>query len=153
MQKEYLLIDMLGQYVALEVKWIQRLVRAVEVTKIFKASPLLYGVIDMHGELLPVFDLHQLLGLESREIALNDVMVVVQCKTMRVVLLCEGVEGVFLCEESRELEEEASFFPLQNTTLIHFRDSLVPVLNFQTIFENRLEELDVSTLKEAFIDE
>lgn len=73
---------------------VERVLRAVAVTPLPNAPAVVRGVIDVHGRVIPVVDLHARFGLPAREIALEDRLLVVSTPTRKVVLLVEQVAGV-----------------------------------------------------------
>lgn len=73
---------------------VERVLRAVAVTPLPNAPAVVRGVIDVHGGIIPVVDLHGRFGLSAREIALDDHLLVARTRTRKVALLVEQVAGV-----------------------------------------------------------
>jgi purine-binding chemotaxis protein CheW len=65
-----------------------------EVTAIAEAPTGILGVINLRGELLPVIDVHQLLGLPRPPFQLNDSMIVLESQTQRVGIIVSQVNDV-----------------------------------------------------------
>ena len=87
-----------GECFALHAEVVDRVVRAVEVTPVPEPPPFFTGVLDLHGDLLPVFDVRSRFGLEARETRLSDRFVVVKAGNRRLVVPVDEVVGVFAPE-------------------------------------------------------
>lgn len=87
-----------GRY-ALDVFAVRRVVRVVEVTPLPGAPHGVVGVVDVSGEVVPVFDLRVRFGLEPREVRLSDQLVVAAASRRTVALLVDGVEDVLEAQE------------------------------------------------------
>lgn len=79
---------------ALELGAVERVVRAVEVTPLPKAPPIVLGVINVHGRVLPVLDIRERFGLPRREIAPSDQFLITRAAARTVALLTDSVGGI-----------------------------------------------------------
>lgn len=82
-----------GQPYAIRLDQVDRVTAAVAVTPLPAAPAIVLGVIDLHGDILPVMDIRQRFGLEGRRPALHDALIVARTATRRVVMLVDRVEG------------------------------------------------------------
>ncbi len=73
---------------------VERVLRAVAVTPLPSAPAAVRGVIDVHGEIIPVVDLNLRFGLPAREIALDDHLLIARTRVRKVALLVEQIAGV-----------------------------------------------------------
>lgn len=71
--------------------------RAAALTPLPQAPPVVCGVINLWGDVLPVCDLRYRLGLERQPLRAHDHFLIVQTPQRRLVLLAESVEGVVTC--------------------------------------------------------
>ena len=85
---------------ALPVSDVVKVERAVEITPVPKAPPSVSGVIDFHGDIIPVLDLRKLLGLPPREIHLEDQFIITRTSQRLVVLVADSVAGVYDHDEN-----------------------------------------------------
>ncbi len=83
-----------GERFALPVSVVVRVLRAAAVTPVPDPPPLFSGVLDLHGEILPVFDVRSRFGLPARETRLADRFVVVTADGRRLVVPVDEVVGV-----------------------------------------------------------
>lgn len=83
-----------GQRFALPAAAVERVVRAVEVTPLPGAPPLVLGVVDVGGRVLPVLDLRGRLELPPRRLRVDDQLVIVDTGMRSVVLPIDEADGV-----------------------------------------------------------
>jgi Chemotaxis signal transduction protein len=79
---------------ALDVAAVERIVRAVEVTPVPDAPGYVRGLINVAGEIVPVIDIRQRLGLPIREVELSDRFILTNEDSRLRALLVDRVEGV-----------------------------------------------------------
>jgi purine-binding chemotaxis protein CheW len=82
-----------GRY-ALPLAAVERIVRAVEVTRLPSAPPIVLGAIDVQGRVLPVFNLRRRFGLPERDIDPADQFVIARSASRTVVLVVDAAQGV-----------------------------------------------------------
>ena len=82
------------QRYALSLAAVERIVRAVEVTFLPNAPPIVLGAVDVEGHVLPVLDVRQRFGLRQREISPADQFLIAQTPPRAVVLVVDEAQGV-----------------------------------------------------------
>lgn len=88
-----------GRY-ALPLAAVERIVRAVEITRLPSAPPVVLGAIDVQGRVLPVFNLRRRFGLPEREIDPGDQFVIARSANRSVVLVIDAARDVLQCTAS-----------------------------------------------------
>lgn len=83
-----------GQRYALPLGTVERVVRAVEVTPLPEAPPIVMGVINIQGRVVPVVNLRKRFHLEERAIDPEDHFVVARSSTGAVALPVDEAEGL-----------------------------------------------------------
>jgi purine-binding chemotaxis protein CheW len=73
---------------------VERVVRAVEVTPLPKAPAIVLGVINVQGQIIPVFNLRKRFSLKQREIEVSDQFIIATTRTRIVALAVDIVMGV-----------------------------------------------------------
>ena len=100
MNANYLVVFTLaGQQLALPLAAVERIVRAVEVTPVPDAPPVVRGVINVQGRIVPVLDLRVWFGPLKPELDLDDKMIIAQTATGAVALVAEDLGGIVECGE------------------------------------------------------
>ena len=88
---------------ALFLSAVIRTIRVVEITSLPKAPEIVLGVINMHGRIIPVFDIRKRFHLPQREMQLCDQLIVASTSKRTVALLVDSVDDV------KEIPEEKIF--------------------------------------------
>ena len=79
---------------ALRLAAVQRVVRAVEVTPLPKAPIIVLGVINVQGQIIPVFNLRERFSLKQREIEPSNQFIIATTRRRVVALVVDTVVGV-----------------------------------------------------------
>ncbi len=83
-----------NQRYALMLAVVERIVRAVEVMPLPKAPPIVIGVINVEGRILPVVNVRRRVGLPDKEITSGDQFLIARTARRHVVLVIDEVEGM-----------------------------------------------------------
>ena len=79
---------------ALPLAAVERVVRAVDVTPLPKAPPIVLGAINVHGRVLPVINVRRRFLMADREIGPADWFLLAHTARHTVVLVVDESEGV-----------------------------------------------------------
>ncbi len=97
----YYLVFMLGDKpFALPLEAVQRVVHAVEVTRLPKAPDIVCGLVNYKGTILPIFNISGRFHLPEQEIEPHQHFIILQVGKKRFGLVADSVSGVV--EESGE---------------------------------------------------
>ncbi len=77
---------------ALPLKQVNRVIRAVAVRTVPKSSKKVHGVIDYHGEIIPVINLQECLGMGAKEISSNDRFLLLDTPRRLVAVTVDAVD-------------------------------------------------------------
>ena len=66
------------RFYAIRLSAVSRVVRAVEITPLPKAPPIVIGVINLGGRIIPVVNIRRRFRLPERELELTDQLIVAQ---------------------------------------------------------------------------
>lgn len=92
---------------ALLLTAVERVVHAVEVTPLPKAPEIIWGVINLRGEVVPVVNVRRRLCLPERDIALRDQFIVARTSRRPVALAADAVSGIVECREQDIIAADA----------------------------------------------
>lgn len=73
---------------------IERVIRAVEITPLPQSLPTVQGIIDLHGQIVPVLNIRRRLGLPAQELRLDDHLIVVQTSRRTIAFVVDEVKGI-----------------------------------------------------------
>jgi purine-binding chemotaxis protein CheW len=79
---------------ALTLSSVERVVRAVDVTPLPSAPPSVLGVVNVRGEVIPVYNLRRRFRLTERDTDLIDQLMIANTSRRTVGLLVDSAEGV-----------------------------------------------------------
>jgi len=82
------------QRYALPLELVKRVVRAAEITPLPKAPPIVLGVIEVEGRVLPVLNIRQRFSLPEREISPDNQFLIARTARLTVVLMIDEAQGV-----------------------------------------------------------
>lgn len=83
-----------AQRYALPLAAVDRVLRAVAVTPLPDAPDIISGIVNVHGEVIPVADLRKRLRLRPRDVALTDLLVLATSATRKVAFFADAVSGM-----------------------------------------------------------
>lgn len=83
-----------GQRYGLRLEAVIRVIRAVELTPLPEAPPIVLGVIDVGGCIVPVFSLRRRFGLPERAIAASDQLILARAAGKPVALAVDESLGL-----------------------------------------------------------
>jgi purine-binding chemotaxis protein CheW len=96
-----LLLRLAGQRYALRLDAVDRVIRVVAVTPMPETPAFMLGLINLAGQLLPVFSLRRCLGLPERPIRPKDQFVIARTARLTVAVVVDEVEGLSALEASQ----------------------------------------------------
>jgi purine-binding chemotaxis protein CheW len=83
------------QKVALYVSVVQRIIRVVDITLLPEAPKTVLGIINMQGQIIPVFNIRRRFHLPGRAVQLSDQLIIADTTKRTVALLVDSVNDVF----------------------------------------------------------
>ena len=89
------------QKYALFLSAVIRIIRVVEITRLPKAPEIVLGVINMHGLVIPVFDIRKRFRLPQKEIQPDHQLIVGTTSKRTVALLVDSVSDVIDISEEK----------------------------------------------------
>lgn len=94
-EMKYILIWMIeDQQYAIPLTIVDSILLACAVTHLPNAPPHIIGAVNVHGQILPVLNMRQLLGLPQKEIEIQDHFILVHVHQKQMVLLVDKIKNV-----------------------------------------------------------
>jgi len=97
------------QRYALYLSAVERIVLTVEITPLPKAPEIVMGIINFHGEIIPIINIRKRFNLPAREIELDDQLIIARTSKRLVGLLVDSVSGVHELEQLQLTGTEGAF--------------------------------------------
>lgn len=85
---------------AFDLACIERIVLAVEITPLPRAPEFVSGAINVHGSCIPLLSMRRLLGLQTRQLELQDHFILCYAHQKRIALWVDQVKQVRTLSES-----------------------------------------------------
>ena len=143
---ELLVFELAGVRYALRLPVVREVVHAVLISPLPEAPAVVEGIVDVRGELVPVYDLRARFGLPVRQLKPDERLVIAWTGTRLIAFRCERTEWIEHLEESDI--EEAAALPGQGRHLegvARLADGLVLIQDL----EQFLDEAEAAALAEA----
>ncbi len=83
-----------NQRFAISVSDIEKVIRAVAVTVVPDAKSVIYGMMDLHGRVIPVINLRERFNLTGKPIEMNDRFVIAKSGNKKFALVVDELEEV-----------------------------------------------------------
>jgi purine-binding chemotaxis protein CheW len=91
---QWVVFSLDGARYALPLAAVERIVRAVEITALPAAPPIVLGAIDVQGRVLPVFNIRRRFGLPEHDLNPTDQFVIARSAQRTVVVVIDEAQGV-----------------------------------------------------------
>lgn len=90
-----ILIQVEDRRYGLDLKYVEKILPAVEVTKLPKEDDNVTGVINVQGVIISVMYMRKLLGLAQRDIEINDRIILCTCEGQKRAVVVDAVIGLY----------------------------------------------------------
>lgn len=91
--RELLLFKVENLRCAIPVKFIDHVIRMAAITTIPKPPPNIAGIINYHGEIIPVFSIRKYFSLPEKKAVPSDYLLIIHYTSM-MAIIAEGIEKV-----------------------------------------------------------
>jgi len=91
---QILVFELDRQRYGLRLSAVERVLRAVEVTPLPQTPDVVWGVVDIQGQIVPVLSLRKRFGLSERPIGVSDQFVLARTLQRRVALVVDVARSV-----------------------------------------------------------
>lgn len=136
---------------ALPLQMVERIVRAVAVTPLPKGPSVILGVIDIAGQIIPVFNLRQRFGLPARKIDPANQFAIARTAHWTVALSFDCADGVMECPNNA-ITHAASIAPGLGHVIgvVQLEDGLVLIQDLeQFLCQDEARALDEALASET----
>lgn len=83
-----------NQRFAISVCNIEKVIRAAAVTVVPDANRVLYGIMDLHGQVIPVINLRKRFNLAKKPVEVKDRFLIAKTEAKRFALVVDEVEDI-----------------------------------------------------------
>lgn len=101
-----IVFELEDQRYALYLHAVHRIIRIVDITPLPEVSDFILGLINIRGQIVPVFDVRKRFDLPVRDTNLNDRIIIAQTKKRTVALVADRVQGVIELTEGQQIPSQ-----------------------------------------------
>ncbi|HYE72032.1 MAG TPA: chemotaxis protein CheW [Blastocatellia bacterium] len=146
MPQQLLVFELDERNFAINVDSVIRAIRAVEVTPLPQAPQAVLGVINVQGQVVPVYDLRQRFGLPVRPVSINDQMIIANAGNRSVAIVVNEVHGIVEYDQSQIVQAEQIVPGVEWIEgLLKMNEKLVVIHDLETFLSSGEQEvLDIA---------
>lgn len=93
-ENQYVTFQIGNEYYGIGVNTVQEIIRYRKPTKVFNANPIISGVINFRGDVIPIIDMHIKFNLEPFEYDSYTVIIVVEVESKTMGLIVDRVSDI-----------------------------------------------------------
>ncbi|WP_284735590.1 chemotaxis protein CheW [Dongia deserti] len=131
-----------GHRYALHLETVDKVVPAVHVTPLPKAPEIITGIVNIHGEIVPVVDVRRRFALPPKpRLALSDRLVIARTRHRPVAVAADTVSGVLDCPD-KDIIATGAVVPDSGYIegVVRLRDGLILIHDLETFLSLDEEE-------------
>ncbi|WP_018990235.1 chemotaxis protein CheW [Aromatoleum toluclasticum] len=106
MPEPLVVFTLVGARYAVPLSRVERVVRAVEITRLPAAPEIVLGIINVHGCVMPVVDTRKRFGLPQRSIGPQDQFIIAHTMRRIVALVVDSAVDVMPCDPAQRVAAE-----------------------------------------------
>ncbi|MFH0758228.1 MAG: chemotaxis protein CheW [Bacteroidota bacterium] len=137
---------------ALPLMMAERIFRAVKISHFPKMPAHVLGLINVHGSVIPVFNIRHIFGLPQREVKPEDQLIIASSADHRLAFMADRVTGVTE-RTGQQIVPAKDIYPgLQKMIdgIILFHDGLILIYKPEKIFDmDTLNLIDLALMQKA----
>lgn len=138
------------QRFAIHLEPVERIIRAVAVTKPVDSPSFIDGVIDFYGEVIPVINMRLRFSYPLRNLRLSDKFIIVSTAGRKLALIVDEVENV-LSPESQDLFDSKDIIKgLIYINILRHDNGIIFIYDIESLLETTEEIQLEKFLKESF---
>ena len=146
---QFLVFTLEEQRYALYLSAVERIVRMVEITPLPKAPEIVFGVINVQGQVVPVVNVRKRFRLPEREIDLSDQLIIAHSSRRTVALVADAVSGVVERSEKEIITPEKILPGIAYVEgVVKFEDGMILIHDLEKFFSLEEEAMVDNAMEE-----
>jgi len=120
---------------SLHLENMERVIRAVEITMLPKTPETILGIINIHGEIVPVIDIRHKFNLPAKPLSIHDNIIVVKTSTKKFGFVVDSIDGYIETTAYAVIKGESVWPGLEYIDeVVKLSDELVLINNPENFF-------------------
>jgi purine-binding chemotaxis protein CheW len=136
---------------ALPAGIVDRIIRSVNITSVPGTLKNVLGVINVHGQALPVFDIRKIFNLPSRKILLSDLYILVRISGQTISIVVDSIKGITNRKDQKIIPANKIFPGLEKILegLIFFEEGMILIYDPERLFTlENMGKIDIKVLEQ-----
>ncbi|MCX6280804.1 MAG: chemotaxis protein CheW [Bacteroidetes bacterium] len=138
-----------GQRFGLDLVAVQRIERAALITKVPEMPEFIYGIIDYHGKILPVFNLRKKLGLPDKPVASSWRFLILNTANRMMIIAADIIEGVMDMPSGNLIQGTEIESNLSQAAFIRLDDGIIFIYDINSFLSSG-DEIDLEKVLQGF---
>lgn len=134
---QVLILERGGLYFAIPLSFVIRVIPAQEITPVNSNNPIIKGIINFKGDVMPVLSIDVRFGIEERELNINDKFVLIEQVGKKIALIANNVSEVTELDSTNTQKTDALFPGLLSVNLSGKEHKIIYLYNPETIFTSK----------------
>ena len=137
-----------GKKFSLHMENIDRVIQSVEIIDLPNAPEIILGIINVHGEIVPIINIRKKFNLTYKDLSINDKMIIVKTETRKFGFVVDDIVGYFESTPHAVIKGESVWPGLEYVDeVVKLSDEMVLINNAENFFLEREEKEFRKTLK------
>ena len=127
---------------AIGLQTVDRVIRAVTITKLSNSPDFIEGVIDYYGEVIAVINLRKRLGYPLQELKISDRLVIAILPTRKIALIVDDVENLILPNEADISNSQNLIAGMKQIRVLRDDSGIIFIYDLENLL-NKTEEIQL----------
>ncbi|MEI8084758.1 MAG: chemotaxis protein CheW [Paludibacter sp.] len=136
-----------NQRFALDINNVDRVIRAVAITKLTDSPKFIEGVIDYYGEVIGVVNLRKRLGYPLHELRTSDRFIIAKTMTRKIAFIVDEVEKLLLPDDKEVSDSKIIDASMQFIKILREDEGIILIYDLENLL-NKTDEIEL----EKFIE-
>ena len=140
-----------NQQFALPITVVEKVIEIVDIRLLPNSPKYIFGIINMHGEIISVINLRSLFGLKEKEIELSDQLLIVTTSVFKHAIWVDATDKIIEIDKSKIVHsEEIKYGGKYVQGVVKLENGLVLINDVEKFLSSdELKELELALKKVA----
>lgn len=144
---QVLLLESSGITFAIPLSLVIRAIPAQEITPANSNNPIIRGIIDFKGYVMPVISIDARFGIQEKDLSVNDKFVIIEQNNNKIALIANNIRDIVEINPKNNQKTDGMFPGLLSVNLLGIEQGIVYLYNPETLFTSS-DNIDIQKLSE-----
>jgi len=142
---QVLLLERGGLYFAIPLSFVVRVIPAQEISPVNSNNPVIKGIINFKGAVMPVLSINARFGIEEKELTINDKFILMKQNGKKIALIANNVSDVTELDSNNTQKTDTLFPGLSSVNIPGKEHGIIYLYNPEIIFTSK-DTIDIEKL-------